>query len=404
MASRLPGINQTVSGAVHCTPKAACKVLRHTSCALASGLVPFRNFRYLLIVLPLSLLKRIKGREYSRRQDMGNTDIWKYCTGEQCRDMLLDFRLLGDVNWSREKQLACLYSLSNHAEEHYHLKKITGKSGRQRTLQIPDAFLKKVQKNLLRNVLDDLPVSSYATAYGRGKSILSNAVPHTGKEKILKLDMRDFFGNITFFQVRQNVFGGLLFPGSVGTLLTHLCCYRDYLPQGAPTSGAVSNLVLKSFDESLGNWCSIRKITYTRYCDDMTFSGSFDSREVKNKVESYLRVLGFELNTRKTKVLESGTRQMVTGIVVNEKPQADRDYRRRLRQECHYCLKYGPDPVRVSSNKPKEAYLTGLLGKVNYVLQINPEDMYFKEIKRQLTQLQREAGEFPDAAKRPPQE
>lgn len=309
---------------------------------------------------------------------MGETDIWRYCTREQCQDMLLELKLLGDIDWSRERQLACLYGLSNHAQKHYREVRITGNGGKVRILQVPDPLLKQVQKNLLHNVLDYIQPSAYSTAYQKGKSLLSNASPHLGKEKILKLDVKDFFGNITFYQVRQNVFGSPYFPGSVGTLLTHLCCYRDYLPQGAPTSGAVSNLVLRSFDEYLGKWCEERSVSYTRYCDDMTFSGEFDAREVKHKAESFLRVLGFQLNHRKTKVLSSGTRQSVTGIVVNEKPQASRDYRRKLRQECYYYLKYGEE----AASSPGRL---ALLGKVNYVLQLNPEDNYFIEIKKKLS-------------------
>ena len=113
-------------------------------------------------------------------------------------------------------------------------------------------------------------------------------------------------------------------PPAAGVLLTSLCCYRDCLPQGSPVSAAVSNLVMRPFDEYMGTWCRERGISYTRYCDDLTFSGDFNVKEVRDKAENFLKVMGFSLNRKKTRVLGRGQRQCVTGIVVNDFPQAAR--------------------------------------------------------------------------------
>ena len=123
--------------------------------------------------------------------------------------------------------------------------------------------------------------------------------------------------------------------------MTNLCCFREALPQGAPTSPTISNLVMASFDESMGGWCEERQISYTRYCDDMTFSGEFDPGMVIRKVSAYLEQMGMVLNRKKTRVYTRGSRQEVTGLTVNERVQVPRFYRKKLRQEWYYCKKYG---------------------------------------------------------------
>ncbi len=320
-------------------------------------------------------------------------DLWKYCTPKHCREMLLSFRLLGETDWPEEKVMACLYALSNHAESHYEKVKIPKKNGGTRTLMVPDALLKQVQRNILHHILDSRRTAASAAAYHKGASVAANAAPHVNRRVILKLDIEDFFGSITFPMVQRHGFPGQYFPPAVGTLLTSLCCYRDYLPQGAPTSPAVSNLVMRPFDEYMERWCGERDIAYTRYCDDMTFSGDFDVPLVRNKVYGYLRAMGFEPNRKKTRVLTRGSRQLVTGIVVNQKPQVPREYRRNVRQELYYCRKYGVEEhlrrrgmlklqqyVSVSVRR----YLEVLLGKINFILMANPEDVWFREAKEEV--------------------
>ena len=315
------------------------------------------------------------------------SDLWKYCTEEQCRQFLLSLELVGKDGWTDDKKLACLYAVSNHVEEHYHTAVIKKKNGKERLLLVPDPLLKGIQRQILHNVLEERPISKYAMAYHKGASLKDNAAPHVGKEKILKLDMENFFQNILFSQVLQSAFPGKYFPPSVGTLLTYLCCYYDYLPQGAPTSPAISNLVMKPFDESMGKWCEERGIAYSRYCDDMTFSGDFDADMVKRKAGAFLNHMGFCLNHKKTRIITRNRQQNVTGVVVNCKPQVSKEYRRKLKQEIYYCKKYGirGHLERIGDKKYLELgevgiakYRLRLIGKVNYVLQVNPEDKEFR--------------------------
>ena len=111
--------------------------------------------------------------------------------------------------------------------------------------------------------------------------------------------------------------------------------------RAGPVSYTHLDVYKRHFDNYMGAWCEEREINYTRYSDDMTFSGLFDEKKLKRKVRNYLLAMGFELNEKKTRLLGRHTRQTVTGIVVNEKPDVGRAYRRKVRAEVYYCKKYG---------------------------------------------------------------
>ena len=108
--------------------------------------------------------------------------------------------------------------------------------------------------------------------------------------------IKNFFENISFLDVYNSCFSIEYFPKSVGFILTYLCTYDNHLTQGSPTSAYISNLIMKEFDEEIGNWCNINDISYTRYSDDMTFSGSFHPSILITKVRNLLYKLGLELN------------------------------------------------------------------------------------------------------------
>lgn len=329
-------------------------------------------------------------------------DLWKYCTEKHCRQMLLSFRLFGGNDWPDEKVMACIYALSNHAERHYSQVQIPKRSGGVRTLLVPDELLRNVQRSILHHILDGRKLAHGAAAYHRGASTVRSAASHTGKPLVLKMDIEDFFGSITFPMVLNSAFPRRYFPPQVGTLLTALCCCHDYLPQGAPTSPAISNLVMKPFDEYMERWCGERGITYSRYCDDLIFSGIFDAALVKRKVYGFLHAMGFEPNRNKTRILPSTGRQLVTGIVVNEKTQTPRNYRRELRKDIYYCEKFGAEEhLRKIGDRrylPEGRigvirYLESLLGKINYVLMVNKEDRYFLDSRERMKQAIREMRE-----------
>ena len=121
------------------------------------------------------------------------------------------------------------------------------------------------------------------------------------------------------------------FSEPIRILLSMLCYHRDSLPQGAPTSPAITNIIMYEFDETVGAFCNNKKIAYTRYCDDMTFSGDFDEKAIISVVKDELRKLGLFLKNRKTAVIPSTKRQTVTGIVVNEKIGLTKEYKNKIK-------------------------------------------------------------------------
>ncbi len=271
-----------------------------------------------------------------------------------------------------------IMSCSNHPEEYYRCHELPKRDGKVRKVYAVSGALAQVQHWILRNILDELPVNPHAMAYVKGKSLLDNANPHAGKKLVVKADIKDFFGSVKYVSV-YHVFKSVGYSESVSTLLANLCCLRGHIMQGACTSPALSNLCFAVIDEKISAFCAERSITYTRYSDDMTFSGDFAPSELITYLRSLLKFYGFTMNDKKTKVLYRHHRQTVTGAVVNERPQPSKEYRRRIRQEVYFIRKYGVlgHMDRLKDNKCYVSpinYLESLIGRMNYVLQYTPDD------------------------------
>lgn len=313
--------------------------------------------------------------------------MWKYIGTKECNDFLLSLRLL--CYEDSKRYIKTIYSISNNINENYRIFYIKKRNGSKRTIYEPNSILKHIQRQILENILNQKAISKYAKAYHKGIFLKDNATPHQKKKMILKLDIKDFFESISFLDVYHACFPIEYFPKSVGMLLTNLCTYQDHLTQGSPTSAYISNLVMKEFDEEVGMFCEGQNISYTRYSDDMTFSGDFDPSIIITQVRKLLHQLGLELNDSKTKVIYQAYQQNVTGIVVNDKVQVSHKYRHRIRQEIYYIKKYGllsHMNINHMVEKPRK-YLDILYGKILYVLQINCDDMEFQNYKQYIGKL-----------------
>lgn len=313
--------------------------------------------------------------------------MWKYLTESKYNELLSSFNL---VNTSDIKKInKILYGISNNIDLNYEEIIIKKKNKNLRYLNEPSPILKSIQKRILKNVLEEKMISKCAYAYKKGLSTILNAKSHVGCKVILKLDIENFFDNINFYKVYNSCFNENLYPKKLGMLLTNLCVYNGKLPQGSPTSGYISNIVLRNFDCNIDAYCKDKNINYTRYSDDMTFSGDFDIRKLIKFVNELLYKEGFRLNKSKIKVVLNTTRQQVTGIVVNEKLNLSKNYKRKIRQEVYYILKYGVKShikkrnINLSCNR----YLSVLLGKINYVLTVNPNDKEFINYKNEIKRI-----------------
>ena len=275
-----------------------------------------------------------------------------------------------------------LYSMSNDIEKYYNKFNIKKRNGKERHILSPQYDLKKIQNNILNKLLYDKRVSNYAKAYVKEISLVDNVSVHKGYKYILKLDIKDFFESVSYVDI-YNIFKEFGFSKRICGLLSYLTTYDDYLPQGAPTSPYLSNLVLRDFDYKIGEWCEENNINYTRYSDDMTFSMNEYNKDIIRFVRVNLYKYGLELNNDKICLIHNSKQQKITGIVVNNKIQVDSKYRKKIRQEVYYIKKYGIDEHLNKINvTDKEKYIKSLYGKILFVLSVDPKNKEFVKYKK----------------------
>ncbi|MET0351280.1 MAG: reverse transcriptase family protein, partial [Rhizobacter sp.] len=241
---------------------------------------------------------------------------------------------------------------------HYRRFTLPKKTGGERTISAPMPRLKRAQYWVLDNLLAKVPLHAAAHGFVPGRGIVSNAAPHTGKAVVINLDLKDFFPSVTYPRIK-GVFRGLGYGEHVATTLALLCSEnatdelevdgerffvggkgRDrVLPQGAPTSPMLTNILCRRLDRRLQGLADKLGFTYTRYADDLTFSATPEAGEqvgrLLRQVHHVLRDEGFTPHPDKQRVMRASSRQEVTGIVVNEKPSVSRTERRRLRAALH---------------------------------------------------------------------
>ncbi|SIS46882.1 RNA-directed DNA polymerase [Zobellia uliginosa] len=266
---------------------------------------------------------------------------------------------------------------------------IKKKNGKTRTISEPLPSLKEIQTWILQNIFQQLKVSPYAKAYKRKVSIVENLKFHYNQPKVFTLDLKDFFPSIKIHSVEQ-IFKSLGYSDLISNLLAKLCTKENCLPQGAPTSPYISNLYFLPADNHISEFCKQHSIRYTRYADDLTFSGNFDENAVLNFVSEQIVKLELVIHPDKIKLMTPNQRQSVTGIVVNQKPQVVFHKRNKVRQELYYIKKFGLANHMERKGIKKRNYLEHLLGKVNFIIQINPTDTEFIEYKEYLIKLKSE--------------
>jgi RNA-directed DNA polymerase len=259
-------------------------------------------------------------------------------------------------------------------------------NGKKRLISEPLPSLKEIQLWILKNILSKIEVSKFAKAYVPRVTLKQNLVFHRDQKKVLNLDVKDFFSNIRRSQVHM-IFQNVGYSSTVSSLLSKLCCKNECLPQGAPTSPYLSNLIMRNFDHVIGDHCLKNSIRYTRYADDLTFSGDFEHNNILQLVTEKLKKLSLKLNLEKSKLMSQGVRQTVTGVVVNKKLQVSRPKRKKIRQIMYFIKKYGLKEHLERRNCNKENYLIHLRGLILFVLFINPEDTEFIGYKDYLNSL-----------------
>lgn len=266
--------------------------------------------------------------------------------------------------------------------------KIPKRSGGVRQICAPDDDLKAVQKLLAKKLLSHRNeywkergiTPNISHAFEPKKGIITNAYIHRNKRFVLNIDLKDFFDSIHFgrvqgyFQKNEN----WKFSYEAATVIAQLCCYQGKLPQGAPTSPIISNLICEILDFRLLQIAKRHMADYTRYADDLTFSSNDKNFLIKFKkfydsINQQIVSSGFSINEKKTRLQYRDSRQSVTGLTVNAKISVDHNYYKQTRA------------MAMSLYRNREFYINGELGSIEQLegrfAFINQLDKYNNKLK-----------------------
>jgi len=296
----------------------------------------------------------------------------------------------GELDWFADlKGLG--YKRNQPLLHHYHYRVLAKRSGGVRLIESPKPRLKELQRRVLADILDRIPPHPAVHGFVKGRSICTFAAPHVGQRVILRVDLRDFFPSFPAARV-QALFRTLGYPDAVASLLTGICTnaapravwrefsserelYRwPHLPQGAPTSPSLANLCSRRVDCRLTGLAEAAGAVYTRYADDLAFSGG---EEFEQRVERFsihaaatLHEEGFAVQHHKTRIMRQSVRQHLAGLVANQRINIRRTDFDRLKATLTNCARLGPE----SQNREGHAHFRSHLeGRVSFVESVHRE-------------------------------
>ena len=307
----------------------------------------------------------------------------------------------GELGWFADlrRDLARLSS-DNYAGplSHYHYRILAKEGGAVRLIEAPKQRLKQIQKQILAEILEKIPVHPAVHGFRRGRSIKTFATPHVGQRVVLRMDLRDFFPSISAPRV-QAVFRTAGYPERVANLLGGLCTNAapralwqekgstldplrmadarqlyawPHLPQGAPSSPALANICAYRVDCRLTGLAEACGAVYTRYADDLAFSGdeTFERGVERFAIHAAAILVeeGFTVQHRKTRVMRQGVRQYVAGVVANQRLNVPRPDYDRLKAILTNCIHLGPGSQNREARPDFRAHLQG---RVSFVEMIN---------------------------------
>ncbi len=268
--------------------------------------------------------------------------------------------------------------------------------GRCRLIEAPKYRMREIQRRLLREIVGRIPVHDSAHGFRKNRSASSHAAPHVGRAVVLKMDLEDFFPSIPPARLTRLLMH-VGYAEDVAEILTSLCCNhvppdvfasfphiedwqhrrqsqqlycRPHFPQGAPTSPAIANICAYRLDTRLAGLASAARADYTRYADDLLFSGDEVFARGIDRFRTVVAVIameeGFNVNHHKTRVMKRSVRQEAVGLVLNEKLNTRREEFDRLKAILHCCVVRGAD---VANDGKHSDFRQHLIGRIRYVAQ-----------------------------------
>ena len=282
------------------------------------------------------------------------------------------------------------------ALQNYHYRWVPKRSGGLRLIEIPKARLRRIQRKILREILDLVPPHPAAHGFRRGHSCVTHAAQHAGQHAVIRMDLKDFFPSIRLSRVHA-LFEKLGYPHRTAGTLARICvnrtpqgAFRDHqaggslpwierqalksphLPQGSPCSPALANLCAYRLDIRFAALAQTLGGAYSRYADDLAFSGGPAFARAAGRFHIRVAAIaleeGFRVNMRKTRLMREGARQQVTGIVVNAHPNIARDEYDKLKATLTNCVRHGPASQNRDRHPDFHAYLAG---RISYVRMVN---------------------------------
>lgn len=272
--------------------------------------------------------------------------------------------------------------------------------GTPRLIEAPKPRLKRLQRRLLDEILSCIPPHAAAHGFRPGRGVRSFIEPHVGQSAVLRMDLKNFFATIAAARVAA-VFRTAGYPDCVVRLLTGLCTniaprevidfapgvssgpprwpleslyLRPHLPQGAPTSPALANLCAFALDCRLTGLARAAGATYTRYADDLLFSGGPEFKRVVERFYLHCGAIaleeGFQVQTRKTRIMRQGVRQQATGVVLNVRPNIVRQEFDTLKATLFNCVRNG---ASIENRQQRPSFREHLAGRIAWHKLINPD-------------------------------
>ncbi|HAE65433.1 MAG TPA: RNA-directed DNA polymerase, partial [Acinetobacter johnsonii] len=255
-----------------------------------------------------------------------------------------------------------------------------------RLITVPSPSLMMVQKWIYNHILIGKKVHYSAHGFNFNKSIITNAQMHVGHKAFLKIDLKDFFPSIPINWI-INYFKQQGYPPKIAFYMASLCTLYNSLPQGAPTSPILSNIVFYNLDRILYKFSKKNNLIYTRYADDLVFSGHYISLKFRNFVIFLIKKYGFKVNSKKTSLKINAGQNIVTGILVKDSIFVPKKYKRKLRQEMFFIGKFGI-LSHISTAKIRDPnYIYSLMGRINFVLSIEPNNNEFIEYQNHIKRI-----------------
>lgn len=266
------------------------------------------------------------------------------------------------------------------------------RSGGYRHIARPRKTLMDIQKTIHHKILAPVHIHPTVTGFRKGFSIMDNAQRHLGKDEIIKTDILHFFPSIKKDKVIQ-VFEKIGYPKHISYVLAELCCLSGQLPQGAPTSPALSNIISYEMDRKLSALSSRYGLTYTRYADDLTFSGSqLKPEQILPAIKKIVNEEGFSINHKKTRYISQGKRKIITGISISSgnKLTLPKAKKREIRKNVHFILSKGLAEHQRFIKSTDPVYLKRLIGYLSFWKTVEPENKFVTDSIRALYELQKD--------------